>query len=91
MKGKKKMMTNIYIFSRKVHRVLIIMISVIGLLMAMTGMLLKYTFIATKFAFVDLGLVRYLHNNFSPIFSIVFLCMLLTGLIMYLFPLIHKN
>ncbi len=85
MKGREKMMTNLYILSRKFHRILVLIISVVGLLMALTGMLLKYTFIATKFTFIDLGLIRYIHNNLSPVFSIVFFGMLITGIFMYIF------
>lgn len=84
-------MINLYILSRKIHRILVLIISVIGILMAITGILLKYTFIATKLTFIDLGLIRFIHNNLSPFFAVVFLGMLITGLIMYIFPLIRKN
>lgn len=85
------MTTNLYILSRKIHRIFVLIISVVGILMALTGLLLKYTFIASKFTFIDLGLVRFIHNNLSPIFSIVFLSMLITGLFMYLYPLTRKK
>jgi len=84
-------MTNLYILSRNVHRILFLIISVVGLLMVLTGMLLKYTFIATKFTFIDLGLVRYIHNNLSPAFSIIFSLMAITGIIMYIFPLTRNK
>lgn len=83
-------MNNPYLLSRKIHRILVLIISVVGLLMALTGMLLKYTLIATKFTFIDLDLIRYIHNNLSPIFSFVFLGMLVTGLFMYIFTLPKK-
>lgn len=85
MKGKEKMMTNLYILSRKFHRILVLIISVVGLLIAITGTLLKYTFIATKFTFIDLSLIRYIHNNLSPYFTIAFLGMIITGIFMYIF------
>ena len=84
-------MANLYILSRKIHRILVLMISVIGLLMAVTGIFLKYTFISEKLTFIDLGLIRFLHNNLSPYFVIVFLGMLITGLMMYIFPFIIKK
>ncbi len=84
-------MANLYVLSRKIHRVLVLMISVIGLLMAVTGIFLKYTFISEKLTFIDLGLIRFLHNNLSPYFVIVFFGMLVTGLFMYLFPLMQKR
>ncbi|VVA43985.1 conserved hypothetical protein [Candidatus Roizmanbacteria bacterium] len=79
-------MTNLYLLSRKIHRLLVLIIAVIGVLMAGTGTLLKYTFISEKLTFIDLGLIRFLHNNLSPYFAIVFLGMLITGLFMYIFP-----
>jgi len=91
MKGKEKIMTNLYILSRKVHRILVLVISVVGLLMAITGILLKYTFFATKFNFIDLGLVRYIHNNLSPYFTIAFFGMIITGLILYFFPFVKNK
>lgn len=84
-------MIKLYLLSKKIHRILVLIISVIGILMAITGIILKYTFIATKFTFVDLGSVRFVHNNLSPVFSIVFLGMLATGLIMYLFPVLRNK
>ncbi|EKE13952.1 MAG: hypothetical protein ACD_12C00733G0004 [uncultured bacterium] len=83
--------TNLFLFSKKIHRFLVTLIAIIGIVMSMTGMLLKYTFIAAKFTFINLGLIRFIHNNLSPIFAVVFLGMLITGLVMYFFPLIRKN
>ena len=88
---KRMMMTNLYILSRKIHRLLVLIILVIGLLMAGTGMALKYTFLSSSLPFVDLGFVRYLHNVLSPFFAIVFLGMLITGIYMYIFPLLRKK
>jgi len=84
-------MTNLYLFSKKIHRILVLIIFVIGILMGITGIFLKYSFIAAKFTFMDLGLMRYIHNNLSPYFFIVFLGMLITGLVMYIFPLTRNK
>ncbi len=83
--------TNLYLLAKKIHRFLVIIISVIGLLMAGTGTLLKYTFISKKLTFIDLGLIRSFHNNLSPYFVVVFLGMLITGLAMYLFPMLKNK
>ena len=83
--------TNLYLLAKKIHRFLVIIISVIGLLMAGTGTLLKYTFISKKLTFIDLGLIRSFHNNLSPYFAVVFLGMLITGLVMYLFPMLKNK
>lgn len=86
-----KMMIKLYLFSKKIHRVLVLIITVIGVLMSITGVLLKYTFISTKFSFIDLGLIRFIHNNLSPFFVIIFFGMMITGIIMYLFPLVRNK
>jgi H+/Cl- antiporter ClcA len=88
---KTMMMTKIYLLSKSIHRILLLIILFIGVLMSMTGILLKYTFLASKFNFIDLGQVRYIHNNLSPAFSIVFFMMALTGIIMYIFPLTRNK
>lgn len=85
------MMTKFYIFSRKIHRIFILVISVLTILMAGTGVLLKYTFVAAKFSFIDLGLIRWIHNQMSLFFSITLVGMMLTGVVMYVFPLIQTS
>ena len=85
------MSTNLYLLAKKIHRLLVLIIAVIGVLMAGTGILLKYTFISKKLIFIDLGLIRSLHNNLSPYFAVVFLGMLITGLVMYLFPMLKNK
>jgi len=83
--------TNLYLLAKKIHRMIVLIIIVVGLLMAGTGTLLKYSFVSEKLTFIDLGLIRFLHNNLSPVFSIVFLGMLITGFIMYLFPMLRNK
>ena len=80
-----------FLLSKKIHRFLVIIIATIGVLMAGTGILLKYTIISKKLTFIDLGLIRSLHNNLSPYFAVVFLGMLITGLVMYLFPMLKNK
>ena len=77
---------NMFLLSKKIHRFLVIIISVIGILMIGTGILLKY-----KPDFIDMGLVRLIHNNLSPYFVVVFLGMLITGLVMYIFPMLKNK
>jgi hypothetical protein len=84
-------MIKLYLFSKSIHRILVIIISVTGIFMALTGILLKYTFIVNKFSFINLGQVRYIHNNLSPAFTILFFLMGITGIIMYIFPLTRKK
>lgn len=56
------------------------------LIMAGTGLLLKYTSWANNLPFLDLGMMRYIHNNLSVLFTVVLGLMALTGLVMYLYP-----
>jgi len=83
--------TNLYLFAKKIHRFLVILISTIGILMAGTGTLLKFTVISEKLSFVDMEQVRLIHNNLSPYFTAVFLGMLITGLIMYFYPMLKNK
>lgn len=84
-------MTNLYILSRKIHRILVIIITFLTVLMAGTGTVLKYSFVAAKLTFIDLGLIRYIHNQISPFFTITLVFMMLTGIFMYIFPLLKKK
>ena len=67
-------------------------ITALGLIMAVTGLLLKYSlFASTYLKFINLGLVRYLHNQLSPLFALVLFAMILTGGFMYLFPWLNQK
>lgn len=80
-------MTNIYQLSRKVHRYLVIIIISLGLLMIISGVLLKYPKITIDYlTFIDLGFVRFIHNQISTYFGIVLFIMILTGAWMYFYP-----
>ncbi len=80
-------MTNTFVFMKKVHRYLVLGILVLGLAMGITGLLLKFPKIAADYlTFIDLGYIRFLHNNLSTYFSVVFFIMMLTGIWMYLYP-----
>lgn len=81
------MMTKIYLFSKKIHRWLVLAVSALGLFMMVSGIFLKYpVFVMNNLKFIDLGLVRYLHNNISVVFSAALFLMMLTGLLMYFLP-----
>lgn len=87
----KQKMTNTYTFSRKIHRILVLIIMVLGLTMAVTGMLLKYTWITSDYLTgIDLTQVRSLHNALSTYFGIVLVLMIITGIWMYFYPPLKK-
>ena len=85
------MTTKLYLLAKKIHRIFLFSTTLLVLIMALTGSLLKYSFIASKFSFINLLLMRNLHNNLSPFLTISLLVMMTTGLIMYLYPLMRKK
>ncbi|MFA5107261.1 MAG: hypothetical protein WC497_02955 [Patescibacteria group bacterium] len=78
---------NNFLLSKKIHRLLVLLISALILVMATSGLLLKYPdFVSRSLSFIDLGLLRYIHNRLSPWFGGILTLMALTGLIMYFYP-----
>lgn len=85
-------MTNTYTLSRKIHRILVLIILTLGLIMTLTGTLLKYTKIANEhLTFIDLNFIRYLHSQLSTYFGIVLVLMIITGAWMYVYPVIQRR
>ncbi len=86
------MNTKIFLFCKKIHRILVLVISTATVFMALTGLMLKYTsFFSKYFGFIDLGMIRYVHNNLSVYFTIVLVLMAVTGLYMYFFTLPKRS
>ncbi len=83
-------MIKLYIFSKSIHRLLALIMVVSTFIMAGTGIILKYSALS-DFMNLDLGLVRFVHNNFSVVFVVVLFLMMLTGLVMYLYPIIRRK
>ena len=85
-------MKKLYLFAKQIHRLLIILITGLGAVMAGTGLMLKYPSRAVRFLpGLDLGLVRFIHSTLSTAFAIVLALMMLTGLVMYLVPWMQKR
>ncbi len=74
-------------YARRTHRILLLVIVVIGLIMMITGATMKYPLLIP----IDPIQARILHNSVSTVFSFVFFGMMLTGLIMYITPWIIKR
>lgn len=83
-------MTKLYLFSRMIHRVLVLIILVSTFIMTTTGIILKFNSLA-DFLQIDLAMIRFIHNNFSIVFSLVLFLMMLTGVVMYIYPLLRKK
>jgi hypothetical protein len=79
-------MTKLYLVAKSIHRYLVIIITVLTILMAGTGIAIKY-----NVGIFDLPLTRYIHNNLSVVFTVALILMMLSGIIMYVFPLIRNR
>lgn len=83
-------MTKLYLLSKTIHRIFLYLTSYMLIFMSVTGIMLKYSFFR-DWRFLDLGLIRYLHNEFSIYFAVSLGIMMLTGFAMYLFPLMRRK
>lgn len=85
-------MTKLYLWARKIHRLLVLVVLTLTLIMTITGTIMKYSSFFSKNApWLDQGLARYLHNQLSPFFAVVLFFMALTGLYMFCFPYLVKQ
>jgi hypothetical protein len=77
---------------KSVHRFLVLLILVLGLIMMGTGTTMKYSeFFLTTMPFINLFAMRNIHNLVSVIFSIVFIIQLVSGIVLFLFPILQKQ
>lgn len=80
---------NYYLLAKKIHRLLILFITVLGLIMVSTGLMMRYPVLFDWFSF-DPVTIRRIHNTLSTYFAIVLILMMITGLCMY-FILLSKR
>jgi hypothetical protein len=84
-------LVKLVIWARKIHRYLVIIISVISPIMMVTGFKLhKEREGEIVLSFIDATAARTLHNQLSTIFAIVLGLMMLTGIYLYIFPWLTK-
>ena len=74
------------LYSRKAHRLLVVLVVILSLVMIITGTVMKYPDLLP----LDPFLSRRIHNIVSTFFSIVLFCMMVTGGFLYLFPWLVK-
>jgi TRAP-type C4-dicarboxylate transport system permease small subunit len=85
-------MAHFYTIARRVHRFCVLLIVLFGLVMSATGTLMKFALQVTQaMPFVDLLAARRIHNLLSPLFSIIFFTMMLSGGYMYIYPWLVKR
>ncbi len=73
---------NYYLLAKKIHRLLILFITTLGLSMASTGLAMKYPVLFDWFS-LDPVTIRWIHSTLSTYFAIVLFLMMITGLCMY--------
>lgn len=83
-------MIKLYLLSKTVHRLFLYLTTYLIIFMSVTGILLKYA-IFGRLPFLNLGSIRYLHNEMSIYFAISLGAMMITGIVMYVFPLTRKK
>lgn len=76
---------NVMIISRKIHRMLVVIISFLGIIMMSTGSVIKFPGVFGGIG-IDIYLMREVHNIVSTFFSIAFTGMAVSGLVMFLYP-----
>lgn len=73
-------------YSRRLHRLTLWFVVVLGLVQMVTGLALKYP----QLTFFNQGSVRLLHFQTASWFTIAFGIQLITGMVMYFIPMIIK-
>ena len=80
-------MIKLYLLTKQIHRLILYVTVLLIAFMSVTGLILKYPTLSIHYLpFLDLGLIRYIHNEFSLYFIAVLFVMAVTGIFMYVFP-----
>ena len=72
----------VYLFAKKIHRLLVIVILITGIVMAVTGLFLY----SGNYLSFDPLMIRTLHHQLSIVFAVVLGMMGLTGFYQFIFP-----
>ena len=75
-----------YALYRKIHRLLVLVVTAGTLMMSVTGIMLKYPVLGG-----NLSLMRSLHNQLSVFFTIVLGLMAFSGAMMYFLPILAQR
>jgi len=79
-------LAKLYQWAKTLHRTALFGMVGLGLVMGFTGSLLKFTKLTVLIPGINVSFIRYLHNEFSPFFSVFLGLMILSGLYMYWYP-----
>lgn len=75
-----------YLASRKIHRLLVVFVTVLGLVMAGTGTVMRFPSLLPQ----GVGAMVEIHETVSVFFAAILVLQIITGLVLYVFPLIRK-
>jgi hypothetical protein len=79
------------VYARKIHRILVLFISVLGVAMAITGLTLHEAEEGGSFLpYLKADFAGEVHNSLSTYFAFVLGLMIITGLMLYLYPWLQK-
>lgn len=86
------MLGKLAVYARKIHRILVLFITVLGTTMAVTGLTMDEAGEGSSLlSFINYGAARQLHGSLSKIFAIILGSMIITGLYLYLYPWLQKT
>jgi hypothetical protein len=83
-------LTKLALYSRKIHRILVIFITILGTIMMITGLMIDELEDGGHI-FADPEFIRSIHGKTSTPFAFVLGLMIVTGLFLYLYPWIQKT
>jgi hypothetical protein len=79
-----------YLFFRKMHRLLVLVTAFSTLVMAISGIFLKFSGLAKALS-LNLSSIRFIHNIASPFYTILLMLMMISGVVMYFYPIIKRK
>jgi hypothetical protein len=87
------MLGKLAVYARKIHRILVLFITVLGVVMAATGLTMDEAGESgnSLFPFIDYRFARRIHGSLSTYFALVLGLMIATGLYLYLYPWLQKT
>ncbi len=81
---------NTYLISKLIHRWLVGLLTILGIIVAVTGLILEEKDSSTWLG-IDMTLIRQLHAELAQYLAYLLFAMILTGLVLYFFPYYQKS
>lgn len=84
-------MIKLFIFAKKLHRITMYSTVLLIFIMGISGTIMKFEDFFEQFDFINLRILKYIHSEMSIYFSIALAIMTISGVYMYIFPLLKKK